>query len=142
MLQRHGDGEHRISMREMRSTVERIDVPAVIAALIVQPLLFAQHVMRGKLLADAFANQRFGSTVCRRHQIGVAFVFNLQTLMEILQQQSTRLASDGRHGWEKAVVGSVGHRFGFWVLGLGCCVLGVRSWVSWTHGSLSLKPKT
>ena len=51
VLQRHGHAEHRISVGKIRRAIERIDIPAVVAALIVQPLLFAQHVMRRKLLA-------------------------------------------------------------------------------------------
>ncbi len=46
-------------MREVRSSIERIDIPTVIAALIVQSLLFPQNVVRRPLLRDAFANQFF-----------------------------------------------------------------------------------
>ena len=73
-------------MREIGGAIEWIDIPAIIAALIVQTLLLAQHIMRGKLLGDALADQHFGRTVCRCHQIGVALVLDLQSLVEILQQ--------------------------------------------------------
>ena len=89
-------------MREIGGAVQRIDVPAILAALIVQSLLFAQHIMRRKLLGDALADQHLGGAVGRRHQIGVALVLDLQSLMEIRQQQRSGLASDGRHGGEIA----------------------------------------
>src|ERR1051326_8786889 len=41
MFQGHGDAENRISMSEIRGSVHRVDVPAVFAAAIVQPLLFS-----------------------------------------------------------------------------------------------------
>src|ERR1035437_41597 len=100
-FQRHRYTEHRISVRKIRRAVERIDVPSVVAALIVQPLLFAEHVMQRKLLADALADERLGSAVGGSYQIGVTLVLNLQSLVEILQEQRACLACDGRHGGEE-----------------------------------------
>src|SRR5580658_8612732 len=89
-------------MSEVRGAVERIDVPAIVAALIVQSLLFPQHVVRGKLLTDALADQRFGSAVGRGHQVRIALVFDLQFLVEVLDKQRARFARNGRHGWKEA----------------------------------------
>ncbi len=91
-------------MREVRGTVQRIDVPAILAALIAKSLLFAQNIVRGPLLADAFANQHLGGAIGRCHQVRVTLVFDFQMLMEMMHQQRTGLASDGGHGEEKAVV--------------------------------------
>jgi len=60
-------------------------------------------------MAHALANQRLGSAVRSGHQIGVAFVLNLQPLMEVLQKQRARLTSDGLHGGKETVVRSLGH---------------------------------
>src|SRR5579863_4149098 len=100
-LQRHRHAENWISMRKVRGAVERVHIPAVVAALVVQSLLFAKHVVAGKLLLDAFANQRFRSAVGRGNQIGVALVFDLDVLLKILHQQRARFARNGRHGREK-----------------------------------------
>ena len=51
MFQSHGNAEDRISMREIRRAIQRIDVPAIVAALIVQSLLFAQNIVRGPTVA-------------------------------------------------------------------------------------------
>ena len=98
-------------MRKIRRAIERIDIPAIFASLIVQSLLFAKHVVIGPLLRDALANQFFRRTVGRGNQIGFTLVFNLEMLMKEIHQQSTRLASDGRHGGKEIVVGSFGHSF-------------------------------
>ncbi len=88
-------------MGKVRGAIERIYVPTVVAALIVESLLFTQYVVPRKLLGDALAYQRFGGAIRSRHQIGVALVFNLESLMKILHEQRAGLASDGRHGGEK-----------------------------------------
>ena len=48
-------------MREVRRAIERIDIPAILAALIAEPLLFAENVVRRPLLRDAFADQDFSA---------------------------------------------------------------------------------
>ena len=68
-------------MREVRRAIQRIYIPAIIAALIAKSLLFTQNVVRGPLLADAVADQHFGSPVGRRYQVSVALVFDLQVLL-------------------------------------------------------------
>jgi len=60
-----------------------------------ESLLFAEDIVRGPLLADAFADQRLGGPVGRRYQIGIALVFDLQMLVEIFHQQSAGFAGDG-----------------------------------------------
>ena len=44
-LYRQRNAKHRIAMRKIRRSIQRIDIPAVIPALIVQPLFLAQHVV-------------------------------------------------------------------------------------------------
>lgn len=82
-------------MREVRRAVERIDVPAILAALVAEPLLFAQDVVRRPLLPDAFPDQDFGSAVRRGHEISLALVLDLQVLVEMMHQQSAGFAGDG-----------------------------------------------
>ena len=81
-------------MRKVRSAIQRIDVPAIIAALIAESLLFAENVVGWPLLADAITNQCLGGAIGRRHQVGVAFVLNLQLLMKVIHQQRARFAGD------------------------------------------------
>src|SRR5579862_1663255 len=57
MFQRHRHTEDRVSVSKIRGAVERIDVPTVVAALIVEALLFPEDVVRGKQLSDALADQ-------------------------------------------------------------------------------------
>src|SRR5580692_6773718 len=106
VFQSNRHAKHRKSVREVRRSIERIDIPAILAALVAESLLFAQNIVRRPLLPDPFADQHLGSAVSRRHQVSIALVFDLQMLMEVLHQQSTRFASDRRHGRKKAV-GSV-----------------------------------
>ena len=44
-------------MGEICGAVERIDIPAVVAARIDQSLLFAENIVPRKLLLDPLANQ-------------------------------------------------------------------------------------
>ena len=74
-------------MSKVCSAIQRIDIPAIVTAPVVEPLLFAKHVMRRKLFADALANQRLRRAVCCSHQIGLALVFDLQLLVKIFQQE-------------------------------------------------------
>src|SRR5436309_6095987 len=57
VLQRHRDTEHRKTMREIRGSVERIDVPAVIAAGINKALLLAENVVPRPARPNPLANQ-------------------------------------------------------------------------------------
>jgi len=90
-------------MGKVRRAIQRIDIPAVIAALVVQSLLFAENVMRGKLLADALADQGLGGAVGCGHQVGVPFVFDLQPLVKIFEQKRAGLARNGGHSGKEAV---------------------------------------
>ena len=96
-------------MREVRCAVKRIDIPPIVAALIVQPLLFPKNVMRRPFLLDALAYQRLGCTIRRRHQIGVALIFNLEMLMKIFHQERACFARNLRHLRNKAMGGWIGH---------------------------------
>src|SRR5271169_4399911 len=143
MLQRNRHAEYRKSVREVRRAIERIDIPAILATLIGEPLLFAQHVVCRPLLPDAFPDQHLGRAIRRRHQVGISLVFDLQVLMKVMHQQSARLASNGRHGWEKAVVG-VRHRSGYRASGFGYQASSSkikRGTIEWPkHESRSPKP--
>src|ERR1700722_15369112 len=112
-LETHGNAKHGKSMGEVRSAIQWVDVPAIVAALITQPLFFAEHIVCGPVLLDALADQHFRSTVGSRDQIGIPFVFDFQVLMEIMHQQRASLARDGGHDGKKAVVigCSCGHCF-------------------------------
>ncbi len=79
-------------MREIRRTIERVDVPPEIAALIIESLLFPKNVMTRPLLRNALANQFLRCTIRSRHQIRVPFIFDLQMLAEVVHQQSARFA--------------------------------------------------
>jgi hypothetical protein len=45
LLKTHRHREHWISVGEIRSAIERVDVPPVLSAPIVQPLLFSQDIV-------------------------------------------------------------------------------------------------
>ncbi len=81
-------------MRKIRSAIERIDIPAVVAALIAEPLLFAQNIVSRPEREDALANQFLGRAIRRRDEISVPFVFNLQMLVEVMHQQRARFTGD------------------------------------------------
>jgi hypothetical protein len=66
-------------MRKVGRTIERIDIPSIVTALIAEPLLLPQHIMRWKLLANALPNQNLRRTIRGCHQIGVTLVLDLQT---------------------------------------------------------------
>ena len=91
-------------MCEVRSAIKRIDIPAIVAALIVQSLFFAQHVMRRPLLGDALADQDLGRTIGCRDQVGVAFVLHFQVLVEVMHQQCACFARNRVHGGQEALV--------------------------------------
>src|SRR5256886_7089366 len=46
VLQRHRDTEHRKAVREIRGSVERIDIPAILAARVNKALFLAQNIDR------------------------------------------------------------------------------------------------
>src|SRR5438445_11539627 len=45
VLQRHRDAEHRKAMREIRGSIERLDIPALLAAGLDQALLLPYKIM-------------------------------------------------------------------------------------------------
>src|ERR1700675_1570162 len=101
MLKTHGDAEDWISVGKVSRAVQWIDIPAIVAALIIEPLLFAQNVVGWPVLMDALANQHLRGTVRGGNQVGFALVFDFQMLMEIAHQQRAGFARDGGHGGEK-----------------------------------------
>ena len=46
VLQSHRNAKHRETMREVRGSVQRVNVPAVIAARVLEPTFFAEYVVR------------------------------------------------------------------------------------------------
>src|SRR5579884_3680113 len=57
MLNRHRNGEHGESVGKVSGPIERIHIPAIFAAAVFQSLLFAEHIVAGKLPGDSLANQ-------------------------------------------------------------------------------------
>ena len=97
-------------MGEVRGAIERVHVPAIVAARIHQALLFAENIVAGPVLLDAFADQNFGLAVRYGDQVGLAFVLDLYTLIKVFHQQSACLASDPRHGRNKVVMIALRHK--------------------------------
>src|SRR5437667_12381581 len=59
VLQRHRDTEHRKAVREIGGSVERIDVPAILAAGVNKALLLAEKVVPRPERSNPLANQNF-----------------------------------------------------------------------------------
>ena len=72
-------------MREIGGAIERIHVPAVLAAGVAQSFLLAEHVMPRPSLSNAFANQGFRFAIGRGNQVGFAFVLDANVLVEKFQ---------------------------------------------------------
>src|SRR5258708_22411234 len=70
-LQTHGTAENWKSMCEVCRAIQRIDVPAIFAALIAESLFFSKNIVRGPQLANAVADQHLGSAIRRRNQVGL-----------------------------------------------------------------------
>src|ERR1051326_63627 len=104
-LQSHRHAEHREPVGEVRSAVERIDQPAIVAALVLQAAFFTQDVVTGPKLSYTIANQCLRLPVSNRDQIGFAFVFHRNMLREILHQQRARFPRDLGHG-RKEIAGA------------------------------------
>src|ERR1017187_3028602 len=84
-------------MRKIRGAVEWINVPLVFAASLDARSFFTHYIVSWKLLANSLENQRFRLPVGDRHQINVAFVFDLHMLTKMFHQQSARLSSHSLH---------------------------------------------
>src|SRR2546429_8099248 len=57
--QRHRDAEHRKAMREIRGSIERIDIPAILAARVNKALFLAQNIVPRPERSNPLANQNF-----------------------------------------------------------------------------------
>ena len=73
-------------MGEIRSTVERIDVPAIVAACVLQAAFFAENVKARPALAQTLSDEQFGLAIGHRNQISLAFVFHGDALPEEFHQ--------------------------------------------------------
>ena len=91
------NAKHRIAVRKIRSAIERIDVPLVLAAGFDPRSLFTHHVVSWKLMADPLQNHRLRLSIGHRDQIHVALIFNLHVLPKILHQQAARLTGHRLH---------------------------------------------
>src|SRR5579884_1072581 len=94
MLQTHRHTKHRKSVGEVRSAIERVNVPAIVASRISEAFLFTQNVVSGKLRADPLADQGLRLAIGNCDQISFALIFNLDLLIEVLHEQSAGLASN------------------------------------------------
>src|SRR5579863_5615643 len=104
VLQRHGNAKYREAMREVRSSVERVHIPAVIAARVAQSAFFAKNVMRGPVLADAFADQCLAVPVGHSNQVRLALVLHFDALAEMFHQKRASFTRDLRHGRDEVSV--------------------------------------
>ncbi len=94
-------------MCEVGGAVERVDVPAIVAAGIDQALLFAENIVAGPTRFDAFPDQNLGLAVGDRDQVGIALVLDLHVLLEVSHQQGARLAGDLGHAREQSHCDSI-----------------------------------
>src|SRR5438067_7439437 len=84
-------------MGKIGGAVKGINVPAIVAATVVQPAFFAENIVRGPAGANPFQDELFRIAVGDRDQINVAFVFNLDTLTEVVLQHRAGLACNVGH---------------------------------------------
>src|SRR5579864_2168123 len=108
MLQAERNAKYRVAMRKVCCAVERIDIPAVLTAGVMQALLLAKNIVIRPQAANAFADQNLRFAIGSGNQIGVAFVFNFDVLVEILEQQRARFARYGLHVGKEFVMGGRG----------------------------------
>src|SRR5215469_11506846 len=88
-------------MGEIGGAVERIDIPAIVAAGVDETLLFAKDVVAGKLTSDPLPDERLRLAVGGRHQIGFSLVLDVYIAAEKPHEQRARLAGDLSHGRNK-----------------------------------------
>ena len=96
MLQRQRHVVYRIAVCEIRRPVHRIHIPAVFAALVVQPALFGHNRVRRKVRTQSLQNQCLARPVGFGHQILLALALKPHAAIEILGRQRARFASDFR----------------------------------------------
>ena len=91
------DAEHRITVREVRRTVERIDIPARVAAGFNAGPFFPHHIVRRKFRSDSLQNERFGLAVGNRDQVDIAFVFDGHASAKMFHEKRAGFARDRFH---------------------------------------------
>lgn len=90
-------------MREVCCSIQWVDIPTVVATGVPEAFFFAEDVVTGKLLANTLPNERFRFLVGDSYEIGFAFVFDLDVLVEMLHEQRARFSgncSDARDEFE------------------------------------------
>src|SRR6185437_2053325 len=96
------------SMRKIRCAIERIHVPAILAARVHQPVFLTQNVMGGPFFLDSLADQRFRTSVGLRYQIRVAFVLNLHATAEENHKQYSRFTRNFLRGGNILICANIG----------------------------------
>jgi hypothetical protein len=100
---RNRDAEARISVREIRGAVERIDVPAKFGSgsALMPGSLFGGDGMIGKIFGKALDDKAFRALVCLRDEIHlVAFVGEVQRTRQLFDEDSAGFLGDFDSGFE------------------------------------------
>ena len=101
MLQRHRDAEHGKAVREIRRPVQRIDIPAIVAAAIGARAFFAEEIVSGPALANALHDQLFGRAISLGDQVDIALVFETDAAPKAVHEQRAGFARNLFHGGNK-----------------------------------------
>src|SRR5580698_4218504 len=109
VLECHGNAEEGKAVGKVGGAVERVDVPAVVAAGVQQAAFLAEDIVRRPVLAQALANEGFGFAVGDGDQVGLALVFDGYVAMEILHEQGAGLAGNLRGGRNNVGPGGGSH---------------------------------
>src|SRR6202050_3811797 len=80
IIQTHRNAKHREAMSKVRGSVQRVDVPAVIAARVLQSAFFAEYVMGGPVLAKTLPYENLRITISHRDPIRFALDFTFYML--------------------------------------------------------------
>src|SRR5262249_7155616 len=99
VFQSQGDAEHRIPMREVRGSVQWVDIPVKIAAGFPAAAFFAEKIMVRPQFADALDDQLFRAAIRLRDQVDITFVLD-GNFAEEGKQQRAGLASQFLHRGE------------------------------------------
>src|SRR5688572_33459997 len=94
MLEPDGDAEDGKAVSEIGGAIERIHVPAEVAAGLVPRAFFADHVMPRPAGADAVDDELLGLAVGDRDQVDVALIFHQYATGEVVKQERSGLARD------------------------------------------------
>src|SRR5579863_6124792 len=109
VLERHGDAKDGEAVGEIGGAIERVDVPAVVAAGILQAALFAENVVRRPVLTQALADQDLGFAVSDGNEVSVALVFDGHVAVEVVHEQGAGFAGNLGRGGDDIGPGGGGH---------------------------------